>query len=590
MRQDTKPLEEWKSVMIREALAQTYIHDDRSSFPAVRREVAELIGCSDQQVASTGAWLQIYAKRLIGERDIKPEELIKAAAIWCSLNYSDDALEGVLTHLVSESPGDPKTLRELLLAFSEKALGYKSKNQEVDRKSDVPLNSTPTKTTSGDHVDYDFAAKRAWRGEIERFLEQRLPTKGREKLKVLCLPSKNPKTEVEMYLRLGIGPENIVGVEGGDQEARATFETNAHRLGIRPVLGRLEKVLPTITEQFDIVNLDFLGPICFSYVDICRKVNLSDRAWVMINLKAAREQTVIQEALSQRVNQTKAGGAEVDFWRQLYHDSELVRTAGLSEESFRLWKGSSGLSQAETDIPISRSRELVADSALLNAVSSARVHDHSFHAEKLREISESLSLSLEQVWFSAIHQAKALEKAVWGSIARHQMDVRMLPKRYDRGGRLTVGPVPMRAIPKLATDVVWAKPVVNHLERFSYKSTVSGNGALYNSSFAELHRLHRTTGAFRNSVNFLSSALIELVRREHRDGLEKLQLVVHKAPGKTMLTRKASLDLRVGQQSIARVSLKKFLADCYGVLDLYDSDYSIDSPSKQLHLPRKHLG
>lgn len=167
---------------------------------------------------------------------------------------------------------------------------------QLEESLDLSAAELPAAQRGGAHADYDNPVKQQWRRAWAEFLERNLPKEGRDKLKVLCLPSKNPSREISLYLDLGILPENIIGVEG-DPSAREEFERNANALGIQPIFGRLENVVPRLADRIDIISLDFLGPICPAYIKILKALPIAEKFYLLVNVRGGREQTSTQNLL-----------------------------------------------------------------------------------------------------------------------------------------------------------------------------------------------------------------------------------------------------------------------------------------------------
>ncbi len=208
-----------------------------------RRECADTFNVSIQTIAAITAWTKIRAKRLM-ETDatqvpLKEEEV--------SVEMKEDIEEDGKYGSTDEDPHE-----------------------------------------GGEHFDYDNEIKRAWRRKIYEFVDKNTDPKKRRKMRVLCLPGKKC-LEIQTYLDLGFRSQNILGVEGGDKEARDEFEENAKRMGIQYQIGRLEKVLEKEKKPFDVVSLDFLGAMCRGYDTVMKMLPLSDDAIILLNTRARRE-------------------------------------------------------------------------------------------------------------------------------------------------------------------------------------------------------------------------------------------------------------------------------------------------------------
>jgi hypothetical protein len=149
----------------------------------------------------------------------------------------------------------------------------------------------------GCHANYDNPTKQLWREKWKQFLAKHVLPGEREKMKVLCLPGKKC-LEIPLYLELGFNPKNITGVEGGDEAAKSEFHSNAYRYGIVSKLGRLETILEYDPSIYDIVSLDFTGPLSHTCLEIVKKIPIAPasncqyntKSYFMINLLAKREQ------------------------------------------------------------------------------------------------------------------------------------------------------------------------------------------------------------------------------------------------------------------------------------------------------------
>lgn len=151
----------------------------------------------------------------------------------------------------------------------------------------------------GSHANYDNPTKQLWREKWKQFIAKHTLLGEREKMKVLCLPGKKC-LEIPLYLELGFNPKNITGVEGGDEISKSEFYDNAYCYGINAKLGRLENLLPHDNNVYDVVSLDFTGPLSKTCLDIVKTVPLAPAAdgqfntksLFMINLLGKRENTI----------------------------------------------------------------------------------------------------------------------------------------------------------------------------------------------------------------------------------------------------------------------------------------------------------
>lgn len=159
---------------------------------------------------------------------------------------------------------------------------------------------------------FDNRTKREWRQAWEDFLGRSLPRDFFRQARVLCFPADEVEPEVSIYLRLGVSPDRIYAVEGSPKY-RETFERNCRRLGLTPHFGRLEELLPTFTDPFSVVSLDFLGPYHPSYVSLASKIPCADRVATLVNIEAKREGKDIQGEVLKSLSQTREVLARIDF-------------------------------------------------------------------------------------------------------------------------------------------------------------------------------------------------------------------------------------------------------------------------------------
>jgi hypothetical protein len=166
-----------------------------------------------------------------------------------------------------------------------------------------PIEIPITEEVAGCNANYDNPVKQLWREKWKNFLLKNT-FQERENLTVLCLPGKQC-LEIPLYLEIGFKPENITGVEGGDEQTRREFVVNADKYGITTKLGRLENIITKEKTSYDVVSLDFTGPMCRTYLDIIKDLPIkpdvnsqfNTRSLFMINVMGKREQQVTQDLM-----------------------------------------------------------------------------------------------------------------------------------------------------------------------------------------------------------------------------------------------------------------------------------------------------
>jgi hypothetical protein len=157
-----------------------------------------------------------------------------------------------------------------------------------DTETDESVEIVMSYYGSGEHFDYNNEAKIEWRKALQAFIDRNTTSEERSKMRVLCLPGKKC-LEIPVYTELGFNPANIVGVEGGNKEARSEFEKNAKALGIDYRIGKLEEDVLSGEAPFDIVSLDFLGQMCSTYIKIMNSIPYSGKPILCTNVQARRE-------------------------------------------------------------------------------------------------------------------------------------------------------------------------------------------------------------------------------------------------------------------------------------------------------------
>lgn len=112
---------------------------------------------------------------------------------------------------------------------------------------------------------YDFDMKRKYHGKLEEFIAHHLRRElrdpaARKHLKVACFPGHEGLEVLNVYDRLGIERENVVGIEANEA---AADELKAMDLGIRIFKGMdyefFEQDHKDFPTRFDVVNLDYQG-------------------------------------------------------------------------------------------------------------------------------------------------------------------------------------------------------------------------------------------------------------------------------------------------------------------------------------------
>jgi hypothetical protein len=214
----------------------------------------------------------------------------------------------------------------------------------------IEIVSEPEDNAEGCHANYDNPTKQIWREKWKNFLATKTELHDRRTMKVLCLPGKKC-LEIPLYLELGFDPKNITGVEGGDENAKMEFHHHAYRYGIVSKLGRLENLLQHDTNIYDVVSLDFTGPLSKTCLDIVRMVPIAPagncqfntKSYFMINLLAKRESVKDQLCLDfyasftrpELMEMYKSPGMDLERFQSIFgYVNELADKAVSGEQMY----------------------------------------------------------------------------------------------------------------------------------------------------------------------------------------------------------------------------------------------------------------
>lgn len=146
---------------------------------------------------------------------------------------------------------------------------------------------------------YDNPTKKAWRNEIGKVIEEDFSKEELQTARVVCLPGQALQEVTDVYLPLGIQPQNIVCIER-DPKVAATMRANATILK-QPVSifeGSVEDFLQSPHEPITIASFDFLGPLHQSFLIGLQFLRTTDKFMIITNFLQRRERKTEQLALS----------------------------------------------------------------------------------------------------------------------------------------------------------------------------------------------------------------------------------------------------------------------------------------------------
>lgn len=163
-------------------------------------------------------------------------------------------------------------------------------------------------------MEYDNEIKNKWRQKLKEFIDENTNVTKRKDMKVLCLPWIEC-LEIPLYLELGFNPDNIVWVEAWEVDPKklkpekieelkneafrlwisfeltrkcireiltTKFQINATKFWIQTRIWKLEKILETEETIFDVVSLDFLGPIWANTFDVMQQIKASNTRYLLL--------------------------------------------------------------------------------------------------------------------------------------------------------------------------------------------------------------------------------------------------------------------------------------------------------------------
>ena len=278
--------EQYKCIL-REALAA---QPDRSDLTPLATQAAQELNISDNSARALRANITIAANRLVekaGLTGVLSSQQAIAVATWYQNSFLTAAPDQAIGEIAQMLELSEHAVAKLL------ASAYPNKFLTIQPKQ---LDEEPASTRRGSEIDYGTATKRAWRQDFIKFIEECFPQAVRGDLRVVCMPSRNPRNEIELYTAIGIKPGNIYCIEG-DLKVIEEFKRNCKLLNVNPIVGRIEKMMPTIAGPVHVVNLDMLGGWSTTCAQALAQIELAEHAVVIVNRMAARESSKVQKLI-----------------------------------------------------------------------------------------------------------------------------------------------------------------------------------------------------------------------------------------------------------------------------------------------------
>ena len=187
---------------------------------------------------------------------------------------------------------------------------------------------------------YDNPTKREWRAKVKRAIESDFTPDRLHDARVVCLPGQALQEVTEIYIPLGIQPQNIVCIEGNKDVAnkmRASVKTLVQRKVLsQPVTifeGTVEEFLKSEHEPVTIASFDFLGPVHKSFLEGLRDLRTADKFMLITNFLQRRERKEPQTELRTLTSVTREKiikpilkpTEDVRHWSEFLMDSDNER-------------------------------------------------------------------------------------------------------------------------------------------------------------------------------------------------------------------------------------------------------------------------
>ncbi|MBI4019725.1 MAG: hypothetical protein HY367_00205, partial [Candidatus Aenigmarchaeota archaeon] len=140
-------------------------------------------------------------------------------------------------------------------------------------------------------------AKALWRQKWRRFIKGHpLGSPNPRDWKVVCFPGQDALEVFEVYDRLSIPRENIIGIE---RDRNNYGRLKRKKLGIELYLGTDMDFFKEAGGRYDIVNLDYVGPLTHGYINTLQSIAgrqlLKEKSVLGTNFFGVRERDEIKK-------------------------------------------------------------------------------------------------------------------------------------------------------------------------------------------------------------------------------------------------------------------------------------------------------
>jgi hypothetical protein len=190
--------------------------------------------------------------------------------------------------------------------------------------------------------------------------------------RVICLPGQALQEVTEVYLPLGIAPENIICIEQ-DSEVARTMKSTAKALNLPITIfeGAVQKFLKSPHEPVTIASFDFLGPVHESFLDSLEHLRTAEKYVIITNFLQRRERSESQTRLrvSRSVTRDKQD-APIPNPRDVKFGSEFLKARN-DEKSMD--EHLSDITTGRTSIELSEARDRGMSMNILSSIAAGRV-------------------------------------------------------------------------------------------------------------------------------------------------------------------------------------------------------------------------
>lgn len=205
---------------------------------------------------------------------------------------------------------------------------YKKDGDELSLK---PKFEKPPVALPQIEAEYDTLTKRAWRQKIFDAIKSDFTPEQLQRARVLCLPGQALQEVTEVYLPLGIRPENIICIEK-DNDVANTMRANARKLRLPVTIfeGSLERFLQKSHEPISIASFDLLGPMYEGFLVSLLNMRVADKFMVITNCLRRREQKNQQDVLKSITSTVRSTGNALDLLENYAHVLPSVGSESLA--------------------------------------------------------------------------------------------------------------------------------------------------------------------------------------------------------------------------------------------------------------------